>query len=134
MVLNYIWVGFFLIAFATGLVKLLFWGDTAVLPAMVDSLFNMAETGATISLGYIGLMTLWLGQDGFDYSFQMDYRSGWDNTLEAIAQVCDHDANVDIALEYKPNEPRAYSFLPDIGSNLLAAREVNRDNILIYPL
>ena len=61
MVLNYIWVGFFLIAFATGVVKLLFWGDTAVLPAMVDSLFSMAETGATISLGYIGLMTLWLG-------------------------------------------------------------------------
>ncbi|NCF91489.1 MAG: hypothetical protein GWQ05_11105 [Verrucomicrobiaceae bacterium] len=61
MILNYIWVGFFLIAFATGLMKLLFWGDTAVLPAMVDSLFSMAETGATISLGYIGLMTLWLG-------------------------------------------------------------------------
>ena len=61
MVLNYIWISFFLIAFATGLAKLLFWGDTAVLPAMVDSLFSMAETGATISLGYIGLMTLWLG-------------------------------------------------------------------------
>ncbi len=61
MILNYIWVGFFLIAFATGLMKLLFWGDMAVLPAMVDSLFSMAETGATISLGYIGLMTLWLG-------------------------------------------------------------------------
>ena len=61
MILNYIWVGFFLIAFATVLMKLLFWGDMAVLPAMVDSLFSMAETGATISLGYIGLMTLWLG-------------------------------------------------------------------------
>ena len=61
MVLNYIWISFFLIAFATGLIKLLIWGDMAVLPAMVDSLFSMAETGATISLGYIGLMTLWLG-------------------------------------------------------------------------
>jgi spore maturation protein SpmA len=61
MALNYIWVGFFLIAFITGLVKLLFWGDMTVFPAMVDSLFSMAETGATISLGYIGLMTLWLG-------------------------------------------------------------------------
>ena len=61
MVLNYIWVGFFLVAFVTGLVKLLFWGDTTVFPAMVENLFAMAETGATISLGYIGLMTLWLG-------------------------------------------------------------------------
>ncbi len=61
MVLNYIWVGFFLIAFLTGLIKLLFWGDLAVFPAMTESLFTMAEVGATISLGYIGLMTLWLG-------------------------------------------------------------------------
>ncbi len=61
MVLNYIWVSFFLVAFLTGLAKLLFWGDTAVFPAMVDNLFSMAEVGATISLGYIGLMTLWLG-------------------------------------------------------------------------
>ncbi len=61
MVLNYIWVGFFLVAFLTGVLKLLFWGDATVFPAMVDSLFQMAELGATISLGYIGLMTLWLG-------------------------------------------------------------------------
>lgn len=61
MVLNYIWVSFFLVAFVTGLAKLLFWGDTGVFPAMVDSLFVMASTGASISLGYIGLMTLWLG-------------------------------------------------------------------------
>ena len=61
MALNYIWVGFFLIAFLTGILKLLFWGDAQVLPAMVESLFTMAEVGATISLGYIGLMALWLG-------------------------------------------------------------------------
>lgn len=49
MVLNYIWVGFFLVAFLTGVLKLLFWGDATVFPAMVDSLFQMAELGATIS-------------------------------------------------------------------------------------
>ncbi len=61
MALNYIWVGFFLIAFVTALAKLLFWGDLAVFPAVVQKLFDGAETGATIALGYIGLMTLWLG-------------------------------------------------------------------------
>lgn len=61
MVLNYIWIGFFLIAFLTALAKLVFWHDAAVFPAMVDSLFEMAQLGATLSLGYIGLMALWLG-------------------------------------------------------------------------
>ncbi len=61
MVLNYIWIGFFLIAFLTALAKLIFWGDMAVFPAMIDSLFEMAQLGATLSLGYIGLMALWLG-------------------------------------------------------------------------
>jgi spore maturation protein SpmA len=61
MVLNYIWIGFFLIAFVTGLVKLLFFGDAEVFPAMVGSTFEMAKLGFEISLGLTGVMTLWLG-------------------------------------------------------------------------
>src|SRR5579863_4526177 len=53
------------------------------------------------------LMTLWMGQDGFDYSFEADYRRLWDETLEAIAEVADHIPAVDVSIEYKPNEPRA---------------------------
>ncbi|MBX2839160.1 MAG: TIM barrel protein [Gammaproteobacteria bacterium] len=74
------------------------------------------------------LMTLWLGQDGFDYSFQVNYQQLWDYTLEALAVVCDHNKDVDISLEYKPNEPRSYSLMPDVGSNLLALSELNRPN------
>jgi xylose isomerase len=74
------------------------------------------------------LMTLWLGQDGFDYSFQVDYNRLWDLTLEALAEVVDHDPGIDISLEYKPNEPRSFSLMPDVGSNLLAIRELNRKN------
>jgi len=74
------------------------------------------------------LMTLWLGQDGFDYSFQTNYHELWDHTLEALAIVCDHNKDIDIALEYKPNEPRSYSLMPDVGSNLLALNELNRPN------
>jgi spore maturation protein SpmA len=61
MVLNYIWIGFFLIAFVTGLVKLLVFGDAEVFPAMVGSTFEMAKLGFEISLGLTGVMTLWLG-------------------------------------------------------------------------
>lgn len=74
-------------------------------------------------------MTLWMGQDGFDYAFQMDYASAWDHTIEAMAEVADHNRAIDIAIEYKPNEPRAYALMPDIGTTLLACRELGRPNV-----
>lgn len=61
MVLNYIWIAFFLIALVVGLAKLVFFGDTEVFTAMVNSTFEMAETGFQISLGLAGVLTLWLG-------------------------------------------------------------------------
>lgn len=81
----------------------------------------LAEMGGTI-------MTLWLGQDGVDYSFQGDYAAMWDATVESLAEVADHNPALDIAVEYKPNEPRAFALLPDLGMNLLALAEVNRPN------
>ena len=61
MVLNYIWVGFFLVAFVVAVAKLVFMGDTSVFPAMMDSTFSSAETAFTISLGLTGVLSLWLG-------------------------------------------------------------------------
>ena len=61
MVLNYIWVAFFIIAFIVGLIRLLFYGDTEIFPAMMNSTFDMAKTGFEISLGLTGVMTLWMG-------------------------------------------------------------------------
>lgn len=61
MVLNYIWIAFFLIALVVGLFKLVFLGDTEVFTAMVNSTFEMATTGFEIALGLTGVLTLWLG-------------------------------------------------------------------------
>lgn len=61
MVLNYIWIAFFLIAFVIALVKLLFMGDMEVFPAIMNSTFSSAETAFTISLGLTGVLSLWLG-------------------------------------------------------------------------
>ena len=61
MVLNYIWIAFFIIAFVVGLIKLILLGDTQVFPAMVSSTFDMAKVGFEISLGLTGVLTLWLG-------------------------------------------------------------------------
>ncbi|MDM7933500.1 sugar phosphate isomerase/epimerase family protein [Tabrizicola sp.] len=73
-------------------------------------------------------MTLWMGQDGFDYSFQADYGRMWDDTIAALAEVADHNPTIDIAVEYKPNEPRAHSLMPDMATTLLALDEVARPN------
>lgn len=61
MVLNYIWIAFFLIAFAIGVARLVFMGDTAVFPAMMDSTFASSKTAFEISLGLTGVLSLWLG-------------------------------------------------------------------------
>ncbi len=61
MVLNYIWIAFFLIAMVVGLIKLIVLGDTEIFSAMVNSTFDMAKTGFEISLGLTGVLTLWLG-------------------------------------------------------------------------
>ena len=61
MVLNYIWIAFFLIAFVVAVVKLLFMGDTSVFPAIMDSTFETSKTAFEISLGLTGVLALWLG-------------------------------------------------------------------------
>lgn len=61
MVLNYIWIAFFLIAFVVATVKLLFLGDTSVFPAIMDSTFETSKTAFEISLGLTGVLALWLG-------------------------------------------------------------------------
>jgi len=61
MVLNYIWIAFFVIAFVIGLIRLIFMGDTEIFPAMMNGTFDMAKTGFEISLYLTGAMTLWMG-------------------------------------------------------------------------
>ena len=61
MVLNVIWIAFFVIAFAIALVKLLFMGDTEVFPAIMQSTFDSSKTAFEISLGLTGVLAFWLG-------------------------------------------------------------------------
>ena len=82
---------------------------------------TLAEMGGS-------LMTLWMGQDGFDTSFQGDYSRLWDESIAAMAEVADHSPALDIAIEYKPNEPRAFALMPDVATTLLAIKEIGRAN------
>jgi sugar phosphate isomerase/epimerase len=75
------------------------------------------------------MMTLWLGQDGWDYTFQCDYAALWAAELAGIADVAAHDPDCLISIEYKPNEPRAYAILPDAATTLLAIDEIGLPNL-----
>ena len=61
MVLNYIWIAFFLIAFVVAVGKLVIGGDTAVFTEIINASFASAKTGFEISLGLTGILSLWRG-------------------------------------------------------------------------
>ena len=61
MVLNYIWIAFFIAAFVIALCRLIFMGDTEVFPAIVNSTFETSKTAFEISLGLTGVLSLWMG-------------------------------------------------------------------------
>ncbi|MBO4444407.1 MAG: spore maturation protein [Bacteroidaceae bacterium] len=61
MVLNYIWIAFFIVAFVVALIKLIFFGDVNVFTDIVNSTFASAKTGFEISLGLTGVLSLWMG-------------------------------------------------------------------------
>ena len=61
MVLNYIWIAFFLLAFVIAVGKLILCGDTTVFPAIMNSTFAQAKNAFEISLGLTGVLSLWMG-------------------------------------------------------------------------
>lgn len=61
MVLNYIWIAFFLIAFIIALIKLIFLGDYEIFPNIMNATFDSAKTAFEISLGLTGVLSFWLG-------------------------------------------------------------------------
>ncbi len=75
------------------------------------------------------LMTIWPGQDGYDYSFQSHYARLWNDEVDAIREVAQHDPDCKISIEYKPDEPRSFALLPDLATTLLAIAEVDCPNL-----
>ena len=100
--------------------------DKRVRQAAIDLTRHGIDAAAEMGCG---LMTLWMGQDGVDYSFQGDHAAMWDHSIEALAAAADHNPEVDISVEYKPNEPRAHALMPDAATALLAVKEAGQDNL-----
>lgn len=75
------------------------------------------------------VMTIWLGYDGFDYSFQINYRKVWDQLVKAYREICDYAPDMKISIEYKPFQPRGYSFIDSMGQTGMMIQDVNRENL-----
>ena len=72
---------------------------------------------------------LWLGADGYDYPFQVDYRQQWELTIEGIRTVAQVDPTVQIGIEYKLKEPRTHMQIGSVAKALYVCHEVGLDNV-----
>lgn len=75
------------------------------------------------------VITLWLGFDGFDYPFQVDYQKAWGQVKNYITELADYAPDLQISIEYKPYQERSYALIDSIGLTLLMVSEVNRGNV-----
>jgi xylose isomerase len=77
------------------------------------------------------MIDLWLGQDGYDYSFQVDYIWGWDQIIGSVKEAAEYadSKGIKIALEYKPREPRTHLFTASAALMLMVVNKVNKDNV-----
>lgn len=75
------------------------------------------------------LINLWLGQDGYDYPLTADYRGQRATLMENIRMVAGEFPDLKFALEYKPKEPRNFSFHARAADTLLMAQETGLSNV-----
>jgi xylose isomerase len=75
------------------------------------------------------LVTVWLGFDGFDYTFQKDYVSDQARIVEAFQELADYNPAVRLSIEYKPYEERVHSMIRSVGSTMLILRRIDRENV-----
>lgn len=75
------------------------------------------------------VLTIWPSQDAFRYPLQVDYRQALDWEVEGFRKAAQHNGTVAVSAEYKPDDPRTYYFMNDIGTTILLVREAGHENI-----
>lgn len=73
-------------------------------------------------------VTIWPGQDGYDYSFQADYLTERTWFAEGVKEVCQYRGDIKVLLEYKMKEPRTHSYLNSASTTILVLNEINELN------
>ena len=74
------------------------------------------------------IVTIWPGQDGYDYTFQADYETERTWFAEGVREACAHRDDVMVTLEYKLKEPRTHSYVSTASTTILMVHEIDRPN------
>ena len=74
---------------------------------------------------------LWPAHDGYEYPFQLDYRSAWQHLVECYSEVADHAQDLTVSIEFKPAEPRARTLLNTPAACWPLIAEIGRDNLAV---
>lgn len=106
MVLNYIWIAFFVVAFFIALCKTIFFGDTEIFTALVNSTFDSSKSAFEIAIGLTGLLAFWLG------IMKIGEKSGMINSLSKFLSP--------ILCKLFPDIPKGHPALGSIFMNLSA--------------
>jgi xylose isomerase len=99
--------------------------DPAVREEAVQATCEAMDLG--VELG-CRLVTIWPGQDGYDYPFQADYEAERTWFAEGVREACRHRDEVTVTLEYKLKEPRTHSYVNTVGTTILLVQEIGEPN------
>lgn len=106
-------------------------GDLGNLDSTIHQEAMKLSKNASDACEFLGgkIITVWLGHDGFDYPFQLDYGKVWEQVANSIRELADYKPNLNYSIEYKPFEERAYALIDSIGSTLYMVKEIDRSNV-----
>jgi len=103
---------------------------TADDPAVRRRAIETVKTGMDLAAALgAGRINLWLGRDGFDYAFQVDYDQGWGRIVEALREICAYRPEIRIGIEYKPCEPRKRLLVSTAAKAVALKRDVGAPNL-----
>jgi len=100
--------------------------DPVVRQNTLDYLRQMSEVALEMNCG---VMNLWMGQDGYDYLLTADYNQEREWFREGTAKLAQEFPTLKFALEYKPKEPRNFSYHARMADTILAAKETGCKNV-----
>ena len=78
------------------------------------------------------MITIWPGQDGFDYPFEDNYLKAWETMVSLLQEMADYDPEVRVGVEYKLKEPRVHCYVATVGKAILLAQATQRPNVGVF--
>lgn len=75
------------------------------------------------------LVDVWFGQDGYDYSFQSNYKRAWEYLIDGLKECVEYRNDIRVGIEYKPKEPRTHCYVSTVCKTLSLISKIAKDNV-----